>query len=63
MLRIQTILFTDPDPAFQFDTAPVFYLRIRIRRFGTDPDPYCFKEGMYLKRYKVYLHLNTYILT
>jgi hypothetical protein len=35
----------DPDP---FDTDPAF-------QFDTDPDPYRFKEVMYLKWYLVYI--------
>jgi hypothetical protein len=57
VLRIQTH-FTDPVPACHFDTDPAFL-------FDTDPavdpvpDPYCFKEVMYLKQY----FLHRYILT
>jgi hypothetical protein len=43
---------TDPDPAFHFDTDldPAFQL-ILIQLFDTDPDPYRFKEVMYLKQW------------
>jgi hypothetical protein len=30
-------------------------IRIQIRLFDTDPDPYCFKEVMYLKQYFLYI--------
>jgi hypothetical protein len=40
----------DPDPAFQFNTDP-------DRPFGTDQDPYRFKEVMFLKEY--FLHTFT----
>jgi hypothetical protein len=33
----------DPDPTFHFDT---------------DPDPYCFKEIMYLKQYQYLLYMK-----
>jgi hypothetical protein len=44
---------TDTDPACHFDTDPdpIFQLkRIRIRLFHPDPDPYRFKEILYLKQ-------------
>jgi hypothetical protein len=40
LLRIQAILIRIPDPAFQSDR---------------DPDPYRFKEVMYLKQYFLYI--------
>ncbi len=46
-LQIQTLFYTDLDPAFHLDTDrdPVFNLiRIRIRLFDPDQDPYLFKE-------------------
>ncbi len=39
MLRIQTLLIR---------IQILLWVRIRIRLFDTDPDPYCFKEVMYL---------------
>ncbi len=39
---------TDPDPGFQF---------------YTDPDPYRFKEVMYLKRYFLYLFLISLVMS
>jgi hypothetical protein len=46
----------DPDPAFHFDPDPdhVFNL-IRIRLFGTDPDPYHFKGIVHQKQYFLYI--------
>jgi hypothetical protein len=50
--------YTDPAPAFHFDTEtdPTF-------QFDTDPDPtdaepdsYCFKEVMYIKQYRYFLY-------
>ncbi len=52
---------TELDPAFHLNTDPghVFFnlIRIRSRPFDTDPDPYHFKEVMYLKQY--FLHTLT----
>jgi hypothetical protein len=52
-IRLSTLIRT-----FLFDTYldPTFYVE-------TDPDPYRFKEIMYLKRYrKLFIHLNLIFL-
>jgi hypothetical protein len=43
----------DLDPAFHFDTDldHAFPFDTRIRLFDMDPDPFRFKEVMYLERY------------
>jgi hypothetical protein len=51
LIRIRNLLFI-----LIWIRIMLFYL-IRIRMFDTDPDPYHFKEVMYLKRYFVYIHL------
>jgi hypothetical protein len=50
VLRIQTLLIRDPDPAFHCDTDPDPAFQSE-----TDPDPYRFKEVMYLKQYFLYI--------
>jgi hypothetical protein len=53
VLRIQTLLIRIRILLFTLIRIQIFNL-IRIRPFDTDPDPYRFKEVMYLKQY--FLH-------
>jgi hypothetical protein len=52
---------TDPDPAFHFDTDPdpAFQFDTDLDpTVDTDPNPYHFKEVMYLKKVKRYFLYN-----
>ncbi len=56
MLRIQTLLIRIRILLFTLIRIRILLSDlIRIRLFDTDPDPYCFKDVMYLKQYFLYI--------